>query len=190
MTKAETVKLLSAISLLWPRVKDPADPERARMGVELWHDLIGDVDYHVAMTAVKVLAVTSRYQPTIAEVRQEIARITDPEPDLTSGQAWEAAKRAISAYGYYQESAAMRSLPPRVAQAVQAIGWQDLCGANAATIGVERGQFCRAYDQQMAQTMRTRCLPAGLHQEIKVLTGQTINIRGLLPDINDIEEAA
>lgn len=178
MDRPQTIKLLAAIGLLWPRSRDNAgSPDKAQLGIELWHELLGDIDYDLAARAVKSLAAVSRYQPTIAEIREEATRRSRPFVH-SAGEAWRLVLDAISRYGYYQEAEAMRSLPPRAASAAAAMGWEALCMANCATIGVERGQFCKIYDVIEYREHRNDCMPVALQGPI----GD--QIRGLLPDIS------
>lgn len=158
MTRQETVKLLAYITACYPAW------ELTEATVEVWHEMLEDLEFPVALAALKrVIAVQPRV-PTIAEIRREAARLL--QPDLVEPEAaWAMVAEAVDKYGYYAECQALDSLPGPVARAARAIGWEQICLGDP---GVVRTHFMRVYQglasrerEEMLIPPSARALPEG-----------------------------
>jgi hypothetical protein len=157
MTKGETAKLLAVLAAAFPRF------EVDDLKVQVWHEMLGDLDYSVASLAIKKLILESTFPPSIAEVRKAAVEIQNPE-QTTGAQAWGEVIKAIRIYGHYREEEALASLSPMTAQVVRCMGWRDIC-LNSEP-GVIRGQFLRMYDQIVTRKRKERLLPSGMRKQL------------------------
>jgi len=162
MTKGEVAKLLAVLAASYPKF------EVDDLKVQVWHEMLGDLDYATANMAVKKLILENTFPPSIAEVRIAAAEIMNPDV-MTAAEAWGEVERAVRTYGSYQETEALASLPPRVAKVVRLIGWREICLNEEP--GVVRGQFLKMYQQVQERDRREMLLPADLRQEIQRLAG-------------------
>jgi hypothetical protein len=163
MTVAEVAKMLTLMASAWPTF-EPSDDK-----VRLWHELFCDIPYKVAMTAVKKLMLSSKFPPTIAELRKEVLAVTIPAEDrITPAEAWGMVVHAIRDYGSYREVDALASLPEVVARVVRYIGWRELCLCDEPDI--IRAQFMRMFDQVAAKERDRKLLPSGLQEQISKLS--------------------
>ena len=111
--------------------------------------------------AVKKHIATSKWPPSIAEIRELMLETTHPEivpPDL----AWAAVSDLIFTLGRYQWDDAKKRLPPLVVRAVEIIGWKQLYDMHKATenggkAGMDRvafmGQYAPMYDRAKREAM-------------------------------------
>ena len=160
MTKGEVAKLLVVLAASYPRF------EVDDVKVQVWHEMLGDLDYAVASMAVKKIIMQNTFPPAIAEVRKAAAELTNPE-NLTSSEAWGEVTRAIRNYGYYRGEEALASLSPTTAQVVRYMGWREICMSE--DIGVIRGQFLRMYEQIATREQEKQLLSPTMQTEIKKL---------------------
>jgi len=169
MTKAEIAKILAVLAASYPKF------EVDDLKVQVWHEMLGDLDYVTANMAVKKLILENAFPPSIAEVRKAAAEIMNPDV-MTAAEAWGEVERAVRTYGSYQEIEALASLSPRTAKVVRQIGWREICLNEEP--GVVRGQFLKMYQQVQERDRREMLLPANLRQEIQRLAGM-MDIRAI-----------
>lgn len=112
MTVDEFAKLADAIKTYFPR--DNMLPTDESM--ELWFDMLNDLDYKAAYASLKKHVSTSRFPPTIADIREGATDFITPE-ELNEMEAWSLVSKAIrnSGYNSVEEFA---KLPPLVQNAV------------------------------------------------------------------------
>ena len=158
MTKGEVAKLLAVLAASYPKF------EVDDLKVQVWYEMLGDLDYAVASMAVKKIIMQNTFPPAIAEVRKAAAELTNPE-NLTSSEAWGEVTRAIRNYGYYREGEALASMSPTTAQVVRYMGWREICMSE--DIGVIRGQFLRMYEQIATREQEKQLLSPTMQAEIK-----------------------
>lgn len=171
MTKTDTVKLLAVISAAFPSI------QVTEATVALWHELLGDMDLNLALTAAKKLILESPYPPTIADIRKRAVEImTPPEDQVDAAGAWGEVMKALRFYGYYRETEALESMSPRVAKVVKYIGWREICLSEEP--GVIRGQFLKMYAQVTEREQKEQLLPASLKETIQKLANE-MNVKML-----------
>lgn len=163
MTKIETAKLLAVLAAAFPRF------EVDDLKVQVWHEMLGDLDYSLASLAIKKLILESTFAPAIAEVRKAVAEVLNPD-GMTAAEGWGEVERAIRLYGYCRETEALESMSPRVAKVVKYIGWQNICLNEEP--GVVRGQFLKMYAQVAEREQKELLLPAGIRNEIQRLASR------------------
>ena len=158
MTRAETAKILAVLAASYPKF------EVDDVKVQVWHEMLGDLDYAVASMAVKKLIMQNTFPPAIAEVRKAAIEISSPR-GLTAAEAWGEVVKAVRNYGYYRGEEALASLSPTTAQIVRYIGWQEICWNEEPEI--LRAHFLRMYDQVAAREQEKQLLPPAMQAEIK-----------------------
>ena len=116
MTFQETTKIMAVFRAAYPRYYANIDVEEARQVTTLWASMLADYSYETVSNAAKVLIVSSKFPPTIAEVIEKIQLLTR-EPELTEGEAWSMVRKAIrnGIYGYKEEYG---KLPDKVKTAI------------------------------------------------------------------------
>ena len=153
MTRDEVFKLLAVIEAAYPKGEFPK--ERA----EIYARFLRDLDYKAASAAVTKLIATSKFVPTIADIRSAVAELTAgiPEPEEALEEVVEAARR-----GRYEFS------HPAVKRAVDALGWEYI--QYSEDPGVWRSQFLRLYgpirERELIRHQTQGVLPGGQLQAL------------------------
>lgn len=112
MTGKEFAKLALAIKTYFPR--DNVLPSNETM--ELWFDMLKDLDYEIASMGLKAYVSTNKFAPTIADIREYATKVTKPQ-QLNEMEAWSLVSKAIRNSGYHSEEE-FEKLPPLVQKAV------------------------------------------------------------------------
>jgi len=129
----------------------------------LWREMLSDIPFEIARPAVLKVLTTSKFFPTVAEIREAAASLTTGQA-MSAIEAWGLAFAAIEQYGNYRELEAMKSLPAEVACFVKRFGWQELCTSEEPD--VIRGQFIRLWENYSKQQKEIAVLPENIRQLI------------------------
>lgn len=138
MTKQEAMKLVALLKAGWPRQELGAET------ISLYADMLKDIPLAEAQAAVQRIVQTSKWFPTIAEIREQVAEARcalDP-PEL----AWGEVQRAISSVGAYHQPLFDN---PAIQRAVNAMGWRQICLDE--NLAATRARFVDAYKAARAQ---------------------------------------
>ena len=114
----------------------------------LYLQMLADIPADTLQAAVYQLLNTSKYAPSIAEIRakaEEITGIATGSTDYTAGMAWESVQRAIRKVGGYGRP---KFSDPICAKVVSQIGWMDLCMTEIAMVPTVRSQFIKMYERE------------------------------------------
>ena len=138
MQASEVAKLVSVIAAAYPSF----EVDKARVAV--WVQMIGDLDYELAETAVRRHIALTKFPPTIAEIREQaLEAARGPEP--SGAESWQEFIHGIRRYSLYSELEAMESFCPTTRRVAQAIGWRDAYLSD--NVDVLRGQYLRMFEQ-------------------------------------------
>lgn len=132
---------------------------------EAYAQLTADIPEGVLAQAVKNVIKTSRYQPTVAEIRDEAGNILKaatrtktPIPE----EEWEMVLRAMAQIGPYR---APKWECDTTAAAVKKIGWMTLCGADMSSLPYLRGQFIETWNKLSNAAKMQRRMGTTLHSQ-------------------------
>lgn len=155
MNKKEIINLLAIATANFPNMQE----KDMKPTAILWEKSLSDIDYPIAEKALLKVLSTSRFFPTIADIREATAQITQPR-QLDAMEAWGLIIQAIRKYGYYRTKEAMESLPPDVVEMVRRFTWYELCmSENIETL---RAQFRMAWDIQSKRKKELSALPTDI----------------------------
>lgn len=171
MTREEFLALAKAMQTTYQRNNFLKEPE----AVAIWYNLLSDIPYPVASVALQRYMMTSKWPPTIADIREEAMKVSQPEM-IDSGEAWELVIKAVRKFGYYDQQGALNSLPPLVREAAERFGFRELCDCNVENINTARAQFMRIYDQLVNRQRQDAVLPIAMHEEIARLRDNTLKM--------------
>lgn len=139
MTKQEFMKIVSAIQNYYP--KEHLFPTKE--SIALWYEELNDLTYEQITTALRRHVATSKWSPTIAELREQCVEIEIPVDDW--GVAWEELQRAIRNWGWSREEEAYASMSDLTRQTVRRLGYQYLCESQDQM--ADRANFRNIYEQ-------------------------------------------
>jgi len=134
MTRIEIAKLLGVCSAAFPHVTV------TKYTSEVYGELLGDLDFEVAMRAVRTILSTHEFFPSVAVIRKTSAELSGSLAP-SSPIAWAEVIERVKASGHTDFGPFSH---PTIDCAVKMIGWRDICLAdNVASV---RAHFMKTYD--------------------------------------------
>ena len=155
--------LADAIKTYFPR--DNVLPTENAM--RLWYEELKDIPYQLAHLALQKYVCTNKFAPTIADIREQVAELSNQNYDgLNETAAWSMVWKAICNSGYHSEEE-FAKLPPVIQRAVhspaQLREWALLENIDGKTITVLQSDFQRAFRvEQQRERERSKLSPGVL----------------------------
>lgn len=196
MTKGDAIKLVAIAVAAFPTMleRDMAPTASA------WFEMLGDLEYPLALNAVKKVLSTAKFFPTVADIRDAAASMT-PSSVPTAEDAWAEFLKAKKEHGFNDAPASLKSPEdpehgsgtisfrqpwdfsnPVIGRVVRAM-WGSWINCYAEmmdkTIGVDRAQFLNVY-QTLTKRERERALLPPAVQEFAELA---VGAFKALPDV-------
>ena len=160
MTAKEFGFLADAIKTYFPR--DNVLPTENAM--RLWYEELKDIPYQSAYIALRKYVSINKYAPTIADIREQVAELSNQNDDgLNETAAWLFVLKAIRRSTYYSEEE-FAKLPATVQRAVaspkQLREWATLEDVDGKTLTVIQSNFQRAFRvEQQRERERNKLSP-------------------------------
>ena len=132
--------------------------------VKAWYYMLKDINFEVLKAATYKYAMTNKFPPTVADLREMALAVTNGDIPLWS-DGWEQVQIAIRKYGSYNPTAALDMMDPITAATVRRLGWRDLCMSENPV--ADRANFRLIYEQLAERKHKEEQLPAGLQQLIE-----------------------
>jgi len=173
MASTDTVtRALAILAVAYPRF------EMAKETPRVYAELLQDIPDEVLVAAVKQHAASSKWFPSVAELRQAAMEIRAQAAGvLTPEQAWVQVREAVQRFGWYGESIdtengggwrVPRMLDPLTRQAVDGIGgWRMLCQSENAP--ADRAHFLRIYGNLLEREQTSAAMLPDVQRTIKNL---------------------
>jgi hypothetical protein len=174
MTPKEFALLASALRSYFPR-EDKLLPTKESM--ELWYRELQDIPYPTAEAALRKWVATSKWSPSIAELREMAAEVTTGDiPDWGTG--WRQVCDAMRNYGREYPKSAYASMHPVVAEAAKGLGsWWNLCVSD--NTDADRANFRMIYEPLAKRKREERQLSLPLQNTInKLQAAERLQIEG------------
>ena len=202
MNKAETVKLFTVISAMFPR--DMKFAQADQLMIDMWQKMLADIPYDAAEKAITASVATSPFPPSISEIRDYATRLNGPRR-LTAEEAWGLVQDAMRTYGLntvkkegfeekpvaescYEyggrtyktvtfqptglEYEAKRHVPPEVWDLMKHFGYRDMYLSENPD--VVRGQFMRAWNSHDEEAKEARVIGGVVPELVAAITNQVI----------------
>jgi hypothetical protein len=158
VNKSEITKLIAICSINYRNFPEAG---KEQMLIELWQNMLQDVDFHTAEFAVKKFMSESVFPPTIADIRQRIADITRPRR-VSPIEAWGNVTKVIRKYGSYNEQKALDELDTMTRRTVQYFGYRELCISENPM--VDRAHFLKMYESMTERENKNNLLSPALQE--------------------------
>jgi hypothetical protein len=151
VTPNEVSKVVFMVFAAFPQ-GDKLGPERAK----LYEQMLVDLEFETCKAAVVRLLQSSKFLPTIAEIR-EAARACDSGPKRTGLEAWGDVVHAVRYQGSYRVP---KFSDPLVEHVVACMSWPELClGENEPAL---RARFVEAYEAAQDRELREKAVSPSL----------------------------
>lgn len=176
--------------------------------IQIWYDLLKDLDYKTLNCAIQTHMMTSSKQPTIADIRAAAIQFTPGEYELNAMEAWAIVRKAIGHSAYYENAQKEFYRLPRIVQS--AVGnpanLQEWAKMDTKTVeSVEQSHFIRSFNAAIIRNQQLQQIPSSLAKEIeadsysqckleqkddkKIYTDQVPQyVNSKLPSVEEIDE--
>ncbi len=144
MAEIKTLQALAFLQLAYTR-------DLSEEQLDFYVEMLRDIDPAILETAVRKLIQTSKFLPTIAEIRSAAATLEGlacGTAELDADEAWGQVQRAIRSVGY---NARPEFDSEALMETVNSLGWQEICMTPVEDTPILRAQFRRAYEQNLAR---------------------------------------
>lgn len=141
-----------------------------------WYELLKDLNFDVAVKAVNEYAMTNKFAPTIADIREYAGHYNGQAQIPTAMEAWSMVSKALrnSAYNADQEFA---KLPPLVQKAVGSpVNLQSWATDENYNEPVLSSQFMKDYRVEAERAKEILKLPENTQQQITAKRTETAQI--------------
>lgn len=114
MTRDEVKTIIRIMVATWPNYK-PADLSQT---VDVWTEMIGDINFGLAKAAIKAYAQTDTtgFAPSVGQLRAKVVELTSRQ-SMSEADAWETIVRAVRRSSYYSVEE-FNKLSPELQEAV------------------------------------------------------------------------
>lgn len=172
MTKAEAAQMVAVIVAAYPNFDKFRNQNEVRSYVNLLASMFEQDSGGAVGLAVKKHIATSKWPPSVAEIRELMLETTHPEivpPDL----AWAAVSDLTFTFGRYQWGEVKKRLPALVVRCVEIVGWRQLydlhqqdTNAPGRNAGLDRVAFMKQYEPMYSRAKREAMTPAPVAMKI------------------------
>lgn len=173
MTKADAAKLVAFVVTAYPNYDKFRDEAAVTATVNLWATIFQADDGRIVALALNKHIATSKWPPSVAEIRELMLEIQHPEL-IPPEQAWLAVSDLLYTSGEYNHGALYHQLPPLVARSVEAIGWGNLYEMHRSYCrggkpGMDRVAFMDIYKPMYEREKQRAMTPEGLISQINAV---------------------
>ena len=158
MDQIEFGKIAAAINTYYPKDKPFKNPA----AIQLWYEEFKELPYEAVVNGLRRHVNTSKWCPTIAELKEAIVVNTAGEKDW--GASWDECMKVIGRFGQYQEAEALDSMSPITREVVKRIGFRELCISENQM--QDRANFRMIFEQVTGNEYERAALPKGLQDSI------------------------
>lgn len=136
----------------------------------VWFEMLKDIPYEKAKAAVTRHAMTNKWIPTIADIRESVVEIQSDKTDWSDG--WKEVMTAVGRFGYSDEPGAIESMSPMTREVVKRLGWKQICQSDQNELMALRANFRMVYERKQVSEKEQAQLPAWLGERIEQITSK------------------
>lgn len=163
MTYQTWIQIVKLMKSIWTR----DDFLNDEYSVKAWFFHLQDISAEEVKAAVDKLIATSRFPPSVADIRQEVVELHEASTDW--GEAWNEVMKAVGRYGYTQSEEAIESMNPMTKEAVKRLGWKQICESDSSGKTALRANFRMIYEQIQKKKREESQMPEELKARIDEL---------------------
>ena len=104
------------------------DKEFTKEQLGVWYDFFINESYDNFKKAIKNIILKNQFMPSIAELKEELNYINNPQLKLSADNEWLKVINAIKNYGIYKYDEAIKEMTPLTRKVIKQLGgWQTIC---------------------------------------------------------------
>lgn len=159
MTELKAQELVMHLLAAYPATTSRLDKDQVKAVGHTYRRMLRDLPFPEAGAAVEHLIATSKYLPTVAEIRMAAVTVVIGQP-RAGAEGWEEFLAAVRRYGYMREPGVdFTFADPVTAKCVDCFGWKNLCSSENAV--ADRARFIDLYEQ-LSATVRIEAVTTDL----------------------------
>ena len=166
MTKEQTQQILAIFKTYYPQSFKGWSNEQSQLYLSMWAEALKDEDAMLVTAAVKAIINTDtrEFAPNIAQVKQKMIELSDPNSHMTEEEAWSYILKAIRKSGWHSEEAYAEL--PEVLQSLtspdQLHEWSQM--DSEVINSVVSSNFRRSFKTRFEQYKTYKALPNDIKQ--------------------------
>jgi len=162
MTKKEFAVLIAVLDNSYKT--QPATKETLR----IWYESLKDIEYQVAHQAIQKILLTSKFYPTIAEIRESCYKLLNGE-QMTGDEAWDIFLKYIFLDSTRSDYERLEKDYPQVYKVIKHLGGRDILLGNVSFI---RPEFERIFNENREIDKKQNLLSDSFKKDVAQLRGQ------------------
>ena len=162
MTREETKAIMAILKAGYPNFYRNMTKEEATSVINLWATMFVEEPLQVITEAVKSLMCTLKFPPTIADVKEKIELLTQPE-QMTEMEAWNLVKKAMNTSDFVKS---FQDLPPTIRRIVGSVSQLKEWAYTEGDMSVVSSNFMRSYRARAAHERELVRLPQSAKEMI------------------------
>ena len=124
--------------------------------LNVWYEFFKDDNLENLKQVIKNIILKNKYLPSIAELKEELNYINNPQLKLSADNEWLKVKNAIKNYGIYKYDEAIKEMTPLTRKVIKQLGgWQTICQSTDGDW--LRKNFISIYNSSMGD-IKEQCL--------------------------------
>jgi hypothetical protein len=155
MTREETKAIMAILKAGYPNFYKGMTKEDATNAINLWATMFEKEPAQIVTEAVRALMCTLKYPPTIADVKEKIELLTQPE-QMTEMEAWNLVRKAMNTSDFVKS---FQELPPIIRRIVGSVSQLKEWAYTEGDISVISSNFMRSYRARAAHERELARLP-------------------------------
>lgn len=157
MTAKEWNEIVKVLNVMYEKdgklMFDADTPEK----ISVWYSCLNDLEYKPCCEAIKRFALTSKFRPTIADIREHYVAVTNPVNTMSESEAWSIVRMALRDSSYHAQEQ-FDAFPDIIKKAVvtpdRLREWGQM---PSDTVGsVVRAEFRRSYESAANSVQQER----------------------------------
>lgn len=146
MVDEKTIKeTLTLLKVTYPNALKDLDKQTALVMIQVWTRDFKDTNKEQFLKAINNIRNKSKYFPSIAEIKEEIAKMQVVEVPEAEDE-WQEVLKMVRKYGSYRQEDALAELKPYTAKIVSYIGYQRICMAESDEQIWNKKEFIAEYN--------------------------------------------
>ena len=145
ISKKDIVDTITLLKITYPNSLKEFKEDELRLMIEVWAKDFNDVEKDKFNKAIQNIRNTSKFFPSIADIKQEIAKL-DTKSIPNAEDEWQNVLYAVRCYGSYREQEALESLKPYTAKITKYIGYYKICTSTQEEQTWNKKEFISEYN--------------------------------------------
>lgn len=144
LDKKDIIDAITLLKMTYPNSLRDYGENELKMMIEVWYNDFKDTKKEDFIKAINDIRYTSKYFPSIADIKEKVAKTSVNLPDAED--EWQDVLRAVRQYGSWNEKEALESLEPYTRKIVQYIGFNRICMATPEEQTWNKKEFIGEYN--------------------------------------------